>query len=55
MLAAGVAATNEIREEVLLYGTAVVNCSGDTSRKTDNFDASAIYSIYIYALHIGDL
>ena len=39
------AATDEIREEVVLYGTSVVDCSGDTSRKTDNFDASAIYGI----------
>ena len=45
MQAAGVAATDEIREEVVLSGTAVVDSSRDTSRKTDNFDASAIYSI----------
>ena len=45
MQAAGVAATDEIREEVVLSGTAVVDSSRDTSRKTNNFDASAIYSI----------
>ena len=45
MQAAGVAATDEIREEVVLSGTAVVDSSRDTSRKTDNFDASAIYGI----------
>ena len=43
--AAGVAATDEIREEVVLSGTAVVDSCRDTSRKTNNFDASAIYSI----------
>ena len=43
--AAGVAATDEIREEVVLSGTAVVDSSRDTSRKTDNFDASTIYGI----------
>ena len=55
MQATVVAATDKIGKEVVLFGTAVVDSSGHISRKTDNFDASAIYSIYIYALHIGDL
>ena len=39
------AATDEIREEVVLSGTAVVDSCRDTSRKTNNFDVSAIYGI----------
>ena len=40
------AATDEIvemRQEVVLSRTDVVDRSRDTSRKTENFDASAIY------------
>ena len=55
------AATDEIdemRQEVVLSRTDVVDRSGDTSRKTENFDATAIYLqcwlAHIYSPHIDD-